>query len=83
MVCLAVLTGLTGTAIAQTAVVGTFQAPPTVESLLKDGFSVVGAIPSQVGPGLFLQNKDQMFLCFVSETQDSANVTTRYCKPVQ
>ena len=55
----------------------------TVQSLLKQEFAVVGAITSSAGPGLFLQKKDQLFVCFVAETPSSAAVTTRYCKPVQ
>lgn len=56
---------------------------PTVRSLLRRDFAVVGAITSQAGPGLFLQNKDQLVLCFVSETKTSSSVTTRYCKSVE
>lgn len=55
----------------------------TVQSLLQKNFAVVGAITSSIGPGLFLQNKDQLFVCFVSETPTSPAVTTRYCKPVR
>jgi hypothetical protein len=55
----------------------------TVRSLLRHDFTVVGVITSQVGPGLFLQNKDQLVLCFVSETKTSSSVTTRYCKSVE
>jgi hypothetical protein len=44
---------------------------------------VVGAITSQAGPGLFLQKKDQLVVCFVSETKTSKSVTTQYCKPVE
>jgi hypothetical protein len=55
----------------------------TVQSLLKQEFAIVGVITSPVGPGLFLQKKDQLFVCFVSETPTSLAVTTRYCKPVQ
>lgn len=55
----------------------------TVQSLLQKNFAVVGAITSSIGPGLFLQNKDQLFVCFVSETPTSPAVTTRYCKLVQ
>jgi hypothetical protein len=57
--------------------------PDTVHSLLGRGFAVVGAIPSQIGPGVLLQNKDQLFLCFVSETRGSKSVATQYCKPVE
>ncbi len=55
----------------------------TVRSLLRHDFTVVGAIASQIGPGLLLQKKDQLFICFVSETKTSTSVTTIYCKPVE
>jgi hypothetical protein len=55
----------------------------TVQSLLAQEFAVVGTIASPAGPGIFLQKKDKLFLCFVSETPTSAAVATRYCKPVQ
>ena len=56
----------------------------TVQSLLRQEFVVVGVVNNPaVGAGLFLQKKDQLFLCFASETPQSAAVTTRYCKPVQ
>ena len=55
----------------------------TVHSLLKQQFSVVSAVTSPIGPGLFLQKGDQLFLCFVAETSQSPAVTTRYCKQVQ
>jgi hypothetical protein len=55
----------------------------TVQSLLKHQFAVVGTLASPIGPGLFLQKADRLFLCFVSETPQSQTVTTRYCKPVQ
>lgn len=55
----------------------------TVRSLLHNDFAVVGAIPSQVGPGLFLQKKDQLIVCFISETKASKIVATQYCKPVE
>ncbi len=56
----------------------------TVQSLLRQEFAVVGVIFNPaVGAGLFLQKKDQLFSCFVSETPQSPAVTTRYCKPVQ
>jgi hypothetical protein len=56
---------------------------PTVESLLAQGYAVVGTITSQIGPGVFLQKDATLFLCFVSETPSSEAVTTRYCKPVR
>ena len=55
----------------------------TVESLLAQDYVVVGTITSPIGPGLFLQEKQKLYLCFVSETPQSAAVTTRYCKPVK
>jgi hypothetical protein len=74
-VCLGMIVTLLGAATAaETA---------TVQSLLRQEFSVVGAITSPAGPGLFLQKKDQLIVCFVSETPQSPAVTTRYCKPVQ
>jgi hypothetical protein len=64
-----------GAAIAQDAM--------TVASLIKQDFAIVGTVASPAGPGLFLQKKEQLFLCFVVETPQSSTVTTRYCKPVQ
>jgi len=55
----------------------------TVHSLLKQQFAVVSAVTSPIGPGLFLQKGDQLFLCFVAETSQSPTVATRYCKQVQ
>ena len=56
----------------------------TAQSLLKQEFAIVGVIRNpEVGVGLFLQKKDQLFACFVSETPQSPALTTRYCKPVQ
>lgn len=73
--CLSMFAALSGSAAAAETV--------TVQSLLKQEFAIVGAITSPAGPGLFLQKKDQLFVCFVSETPQSPAVTTRYCKPVQ
>jgi hypothetical protein len=55
----------------------------TVENLLAQDYVVVGTITSPIGPGVFLQEKQKLYLCFVSETPQSAAVTTRYCKPVK
>jgi hypothetical protein len=55
----------------------------TVDTLLAQGYTVVAAITSQIGPGVFLQKGQSLELCFVSETQSSLAVTTRYCKPVR
>lgn len=73
---LGMMVALTGAATAEETV--------TVQSLLKQEFAVVGVnTPAAGGAGLFLQKKDQLFMCFVSETPQSPAVTTRYCKPVQ
>jgi hypothetical protein len=69
--------------VAATASAAVAQEAVTVQSLLAQEFAVVGTITSPIGPGLFLQKKDKLFLCFVSETPTSAAVATRYCKPVQ
>jgi hypothetical protein len=55
----------------------------TVQSLLKQQFAVTGAITSPIGPGVFLQKQDQLYLCFIVETPQSPTVATRYCKPVR
>ena len=56
--------------------------PITVGGLLGQGYTVVGAIPSQAGPGLFLQKGATLYACFVSETPGSPALSTAYCKPV-
>ena len=65
-----------------TASVAFAQTGVTVQSLIEQEFLVVGTIPSNAGPGLFLQKKDKLFFCVVAETPKSADVATRYCKPV-
>jgi hypothetical protein len=72
--CLGIVVAVSGAMAAETE---------TVQSLLKKEFAIVGVITSPVGPGLFSQKKDQLFVCFVAETPTSPAVTTRYCKPVQ
>lgn len=56
---------------------------PTVQHLLNQDFAVVGTFPSPSGVGVFLQKKDQLFLCLVTETPSSKTVSTSYCKPVE
>jgi hypothetical protein len=72
---LVVLAAAGGAALAQQS--------ETVQSLLKQDFAIVGAITSPIGPGLFLQKKDKLYLCFVAETPKSDAVATKYCKSVQ
>ena len=55
----------------------------SVASLLKSGFTIAGVIPSSAGPGIFLVKGEQLIACFVAETPRSAEVKTRYCKPVR
>ena len=57
--------------------------PVTVQSLLGQEFAVVGAFTNSAGGGLYLQKKDRLFFCLVTETPQSPAVTTRYCKPVE
>lgn len=54
----------------------------TVDSLLKEGYEVKAAIPSNAGPGLVLQKGDAVVMCFVAETPTSTDLATQYCKPV-
>jgi len=60
-----------------------FAQQTSVASLLKDGFTLASTIPSSAGPGLFLIRGDKLFFCVVAETEKSADVATRYCKPVR
>jgi hypothetical protein len=56
----------------------------TVSTLLRDGFDLVGAVPTSIGaPGLFMRKADKLYICFVSETPASPTLSTRYCKPVE
>ena len=72
------------TVAAALLVVGSALAQGTsVSALLKQKYEVVGVIPSQAGPGIFLKKGDDLMLCVVSETPSSAAVTTNYCKPVR
>ena len=59
------------------------QQPVTVKSLLAQEFAVVGAVTNAAGGGLYLQKKDQLFFCNVTETPTSTTLATRYCKPVE
>jgi hypothetical protein len=55
----------------------------TVQSLLADGYTVVGIMPSNAGPGIFLFKGQSLIVCFAAETPKSEAVETRYCKPVR
>ena len=56
----------------------------TVSSLLAQDYAIAGtsATPSG-GAGLFLRKGAKLYFCFVSETRQSATVSTEYCKPVE
>lgn len=54
----------------------------TVQSLIGEGYTLTSSFMSQIGPGLFLQKADKLFLCFVTEHADTKDLTTKYCKPV-
>ena len=55
----------------------------TVAAMLKDGYAIVGIIPSSAGPGIFLKKGDGLVACFVAETPSSTTIATKYCKPVK
>ena len=56
----------------------------TIFTLMRDGFDVVGPVPTSIGaPGLFMHKADKLYVCFVSETPTSPTLSTRYCKPVE
>jgi hypothetical protein len=56
----------------------------TVQSLLTQGYTVVGVVLSQqAGAGVFLVKADSLMFCDIAETPTSPTVATRYCKPVK
>jgi hypothetical protein len=73
---LALMIALAGTAVSVA------QEADTVESLLKDGYEIRAAFPSNAGPGLVLQKGEDVMMCFVAETPESPDIATQYCKPV-
>ena len=56
--------------------------PVTVDGLLAEGYTVAAAVPSPIGPGLFLQKGPALYACFVAEKPGAPALTTVYCKPV-
>lgn len=75
---------LAGTApsLAQTAALAKDKI--TAESLLAQDYAIAAAsvIPSG-GAALFLRKGAKVYFCFISETRESATVSTEYCKPVE
>ena len=55
----------------------------TVKALTAEGFTVVSSFMTQIGPGLFLQKGEKLYLCFVTERRETQIITTNYCKPVE
>jgi hypothetical protein len=55
----------------------------TVKSLIGDGYAVVSTFMTPIGPALFLQKADSLYVCFVTETLDSPVLRTNYCKAVE
>ena len=56
----------------------------TVSSLLAQDYAIAGAAaPGNGGAALFLRKGARLYFCFVSETRQSATVSTEYCKPVE
>ena len=69
-------------ALAATQMAASAQAM-NVQSLMGEGYTVVGVMPSPAGPGVFLQKGSALIVCFVAEKPGSAAVDTQYCKPVK
>ena len=69
-------------ALTATQMAGSAQ-PMNVQSLMGEGYTVVGVMPSPAGPGVFLQKSSTLVVCFVAEKPGSAAVDTQYCKPVK
>ena len=77
----AIFAAAAGLSLTASAVIAA-DAPVTVASLLAQGYAVVGAITSPIGPGVFLEKGPSLYACFVVETPTSPDLKTRYCKPV-
>jgi hypothetical protein len=56
----------------------------TVNSLLAQDYAIAGtvSVPSG-GAGLFMRKATKLYFCFLTETSQSATVSTDYCKPVE
>lgn len=55
----------------------------TVQSLISDGYTAGAAWMTNIGPAIFLQKADSLYLCFVTETRDNPVIATNYCKAVR
>lgn len=56
----------------------------TVSTLLAQDYAIAGttSVPTG-GAALFLRKGAKLYFCFISETRQSATVSTEYCKPVE
>ena len=77
------LSAALGLALAAAAALPAAAQEVTVKSLTAQGFTVVSSFMTQIGPGLFLQNGERLYLCFVTERRETQTITTNYCKPVE
>lgn len=67
--------------LAAAATAASAQQAVTVQSLLDEGYQVVGSFFNpNAGAVLFLQSGSKLFMCLATEGADS--LTTAYCKPV-
>jgi cysteine synthase len=73
-----------GATVVIVAASGTSQAQQaeTVQSLISKGYVVVSSFEGPAGPGIFLQRADSLYFCLATETPNSTDVRTQYCKPV-
>ena len=74
---------IAGLAVAGGSAAALAEEKVTVQSLLGQGYQIASAFTTPAGAGIMLQSKEKLFFCLVSETSSSAEVTTRYCKPVR
>jgi hypothetical protein len=72
-----------GVVLAATVALSVRAEDVTVKSLTAEGFTVVSSFMTEIGPGLFLQNGERLYLCFVTERRETQTITTNYCKPVE
>jgi hypothetical protein len=56
----------------------------TVQSLIDDGYTIVGVTAPPAGGGaVYLQKGKALVFCFVAEKPGSTALDTQYCKPVK
>jgi hypothetical protein len=77
------LSAVPGLVVAAAAALSAAAEEVTVKSLTAQRFTVVSSFMTEIGPGLFLQNGEKLYLCFVTERRETQVITTNYCKPVE